>query len=66
LTAAAQAPIAEVVAGGPLHTAAEIRNWIAEWYQVSYTVGGVCSLLARLQCNPNVPRPINPRADLDE
>jgi transposase len=63
LTAAAQAEIAEVVASGCFHTAAEVRDWIAEKYQASYTVGGVYSLLARLQCNPKVPRPINPKAD---
>jgi transposase len=66
LTAKAQAEIAEVVASGRFHTAAEIRDWIAEHFQVSYTVGGVYSLLARLQCNPKVPRPINPKATLDE
>jgi hypothetical protein len=33
---------------------------------VSYAVGGVYSLLARLQCKPNVPRPINPKADLKQ
>lgn len=65
LTAEAQAEIAEVVATGRFHTGAEIRDWIAEKYQASYTVGGVYSLLARLQCDPKVPRPINPKADLN-
>jgi transposase len=62
----AQTEIADVVASGRFHTAAEIRNWIAERYRVSYTTGGVYSLLARLRCHPKVPRPINPKADLDE
>ncbi len=66
LTAEAQAEIAEVVATGRFHAAAEIRDWIAEQYHASYTVGGVYSLLARLRCNPKVPRPINPKADLNE
>jgi transposase len=66
LTAEAQAEIAEVVATGRFHTAAEIRDWIAEKYQVSYTVGGVYSLLTRLECNPKVPRPINPKANPDQ
>jgi transposase len=65
LTAEAQAEIAEVMATGRFHTGAEIRDWIAEKYLASYTVGGVYSPLARLQCNPKVPRPINPKADLN-
>jgi transposase len=64
LTAEAQAEVADVVASGRFHTAAEIRDWIAEHYRANYTVGGVCSLLARLRCNPKVPRPLNPKADL--
>jgi transposase len=51
------------LATGQFHTAVEIRDWIAEQYHTSYTVGGVYSLLKRLQCNPKVPRPINPKAD---
>jgi transposase len=66
LAAEAQAEVADVVATGRFHTATEIRDWIAEHYQVSYTVGGVYSLLARLECNPKVPRPINPKADLEQ
>jgi transposase len=66
LTAEVEAEIASLVATGRFHTAAEIRDWIAERYQVSYTVGGVYSLLARLRCNPKVPRPINPKADPEQ
>jgi transposase len=66
LTAAAQAEVAEVVATGRFHTAAEIRDWIAEHCHANYTVGGVYSLLARLECNLKVPRPINPKADLEQ
>jgi transposase len=61
LTAEAQAEIVEVVATGRFHTAAEIRDWIAEKYRVGYAVGGIYTLLARLRCNPKVPRPLNPR-----
>jgi transposase len=64
LPAEAQAELAQEIASGRFHVAAEIRDWIAEHYQVSYTVGGVYSLLDRLQCQPKVPRPINPKADL--
>jgi len=66
LTAEAQAEVADVVASGRFHTAAEIRDWIAEQYQANYSVGGVYSLLARLRCNPKVPRPLNPKADLEQ
>jgi transposase len=65
LSAEAPAEITEVVATGRFHTAAEIRDWIAEHYHANYTVAGVSSLLARLQCHPKVPRPLNPEADLD-
>jgi transposase len=66
LTAPAQAEVADMVATGRFHTGAEIRDWIAEHYHANYTVGGVYSLLARLRCNPKVPRPINPKADLEQ
>jgi transposase len=66
LTAEAQAEVADMVATGRFRTGAEIRDWIAEKYQASYTVGGVSSLLARLRCHPKVPRPLNPKADLEQ
>jgi transposase len=63
LTAEAQAQVGDAVASGRFRTAAQIRDWIAEQYHVSYTVGGVSSLLTRMKCNPKVPRPLNPKAD---
>jgi transposase len=66
LAAEAQAGVAAEVATVRFRTAAEIRDWIAEKYEASYTVGGVYSLLALVQRNPKVPRRINPKADLDE
>jgi transposase len=66
LTAEARAEVADAAASGRFHTAAEIRDWIADKYRASYTAGGVYSLLARLRCNPKVPRPINPKVDLGE
>jgi transposase len=66
LTADAQAEIGDVVANGRFRTAGEVRDWIAARYRVSYTVGGVCSLLARLRCGPKVPRPINPKTSPEQ
>jgi transposase len=63
LTEGAQAEIADAVASGRFRAAADIRDWIAEAYGASYTVGGVYTLLARLRCRPKVPRPLNPKAD---
>jgi transposase len=63
LTAAQQAAVAEAVATGRFRTAAEIRDWIAERYGVTYTLGGVYSLLERLRCAPKVPRPVHVKAD---
>ena len=34
----------------------EIRHWIERTYGVSYSLGGVYNLLARLRCSPKVPR----------
>jgi len=63
LTAKAQEEVAAEVASGRFRTAAEIRDWIAEEYAVSYTVAGVYGLLARLRCAPKVPRPVHAKAD---
>jgi transposase len=64
LSAVAQEHIAQEVATGRLRTGAEIGDWIAQTYQVDYTVGGIYTLLGRLGCRPKVPRPIHPKTDL--
>jgi transposase len=63
LTAELQEAIATEVATGRFRTAAEIRDWIAEEYQVDYTVAGVYGLLDRLRGAPKVPRPVHAQAD---
>ena len=63
LSRAAQADLSDAVAQGQFRTAREIRDWIATTYQVTYTLGGVYSLLERLQCDPKVPRPIHAKTD---
>jgi transposase len=59
----AQAQVGAEVATGRFRTAAQIRDWIAERYGVSYTLGGIYSLLTRLRCGPKVPRPVHAKAD---
>jgi transposase len=63
LSAEARAQVADEVATGRFRTAGEIRDWIAARYGVTYTVGGIYSLLKRLRCGPKVPRPVHARAD---
>src|SRR5438067_1001447 len=63
LSAEAQAQVADEVATGRFRTAAEIREWIRAQYGVTYTLGGVYSLLERLRCAPKVPRPVHAKAD---
>ena len=45
--------LAEEVRSGRLATAKGIRDWIESSYGVSYKVGSVYSLLARLGCSPS-------------
>lgn len=63
LTAEAEVEVANEVATGRFRTAAEIREWIAEQYGVTYKAGGGYSLLRRLRCSPKVPRPVHTKAD---
>lgn len=63
LTPEQQAEVADEVATGRFRTAAEIREWIEQTYGVTYTEGGLYSLLERLNCRPKVPRPQHVKAD---
>ena len=63
LSPEAEIQVSDAVATGRFRTAWEIRDWIGQQYGVSYTVGGVYSLLKRLQCGPKVPRPVHAKAD---
>jgi len=54
------------VATGRFRTAGEIRDWIAEEYGVTYKMGGIYSLMHRLQCRPQVPRPVHVKADQEQ
>lgn len=66
LTPEQQEQVAEEVATGRFRNAATIRAWVAQTYGVSYTEGGMYSLLARLRCAPKVPRPLHEKANLEE
>ncbi len=62
LSPEAESQVSDAVATGRFRTAWEIREWIAQQYRASYTLGGVYSLLQRLKCAP-VPRPVHTKAD---
>jgi transposase len=67
LTDEAQEQVAEEVGTGRFRTAAEIREWIAEQYGVTYkTTSSIYSLMNRLRCAPKVPRPIHAKADQEQ
>jgi transposase len=66
LTPEHQEQVAQEVATGRFRTAAAIGAWITETYGVTYTEGGMYSLLARLRCAPKVPRPLHTNANLEE
>ena len=66
LTDEAQEQVAEEVATGRFRTAAEIRDWIAEQYGVTYKTGSIYSLMHRLRCSPKVPRPMHAKADQEQ
>ena len=56
--------LTEEVESGRFRTGGEIREWIESEYGVSYTLGSVYSLLARLGCSPRVPRGLHEKADV--
>ena len=64
LSPADQKRVADEVATGRFRTGAEVRDWIAGEFGVTYTVAGIYSLLKRLRCAPKVPRPVHAEADL--
>ena len=66
LTDEAEEQVAREVATGRFRTAGEIRDWIAEQYGVAYKIGGIYSLMHRLQCALKVPRPIHAKANPEQ
>jgi transposase len=66
LTPAQQEAVAQEVATGRFRNAAAIGAWIAATYGVTYTEGGLYSLLERLRCKPKIPRPLHEKANLDD
>ena len=45
---------------------AQVRNYLADEFQVSYTQAGVCLLFQRLKIKAKVPRPANIGADKEQ
>lgn len=45
---------------------AEVRQYVVDEFQVSYTQAGVCLLLGRLRIKAKQPRPANKKADREE
>jgi len=48
--------VSDAVATGRFRAGWEVRDWIAQQYGASYTLGGVYNLLKRLKCSPKVRR----------
>jgi transposase len=66
LTPEQQEQLAQEVATGRFRNTVAIRAWVAQTFGVTYTEGGMYSLLERLQCGPKVPRPVHEKANLAE
>lgn len=63
LTPEQEVAVAAEVETGRFGTGEEIRTWIGEQFGASYTLGGIYSLLKRLQCQRKVPRPVHAKTD---
>jgi putative transposase len=48
--------VSDAVATGRFQAAWEVRDWIAQEYGASYSLGGVYNLLKRLKCSPKARR----------
>ncbi len=66
LTEEQQEQLAQEVATGRFRNTVAIRAWVAETFGVTYTEGGMYSVLERLRCKPKVPRPLHEKANLAE
>lgn len=63
LTAEQQEHLATEVATGRFRNALAIRRWVEEQFGVTYSEGGMYSVLERVCCAPKVPRPVHEKAD---
>jgi transposase len=57
LTTAQVEQVAAQARQGHFRTAQDVQAWLRTTWGVSYSLGGVYSLLARLPWNPTVPHP---------
>lgn len=58
--------MAQEGAAGRFPNALAIRHWVQETYGVTYTEGGMYSLLERLRCGLKIPRPLHEKANVAE
>jgi transposase len=55
------------LAEGSTFAAADVQAYLATTYGVTYTLGSIYTVLARLHCRPKMPRPHNPQStDADQ
>jgi transposase len=66
LTAAQQEALRAHLGTGAVYRALDAVAWVEQQYQVTYTRGGMYSLLHRLTAHPKVPRPHNPKSTPEE
>lgn len=60
-----QAILAAYTGTGMFQRIADVRQWAADYFGVSYSYWGMRSLLARLKIHAKVPRPVADGADLE-
>jgi transposase len=66
LSAEQQGQLVAQAARGGFFTAKDVQQWVADTFGVQYRLKGIYRLLARLGCQPKVPRPYNPRSTAAE
>lgn len=65
LSAAQLAELRERSAAGQFRSTGEVRDWVAQHWEVQYKERGMHGVLARLTIHPKVPRPQAAKADLE-
>jgi transposase len=62
-----EAALCAHLAEGSTFAAADVQAYLATTYGVTYTLGSIYTVLARLHCRPKMPRPHNPQStDADQ
>lgn len=63
LTPEQRGRLVERASAGAFRTYGEAADWVRTEYGVTYSYGGIWSLLARVAIHPKVPRPVAAKAD---